>query len=310
MSAQPFLQSVNTSFAGEVHEPPSVPQGFGGSTSGEPPAPNSTRAVQKQRAEKSLPTDRHGFEKQVEALGSIAQLSGNSKRPVNAEDVSASLNLKGNTGGLSNKFFRDCGWVESSGRGAYVATDDLLAYRRHLAVDPSDLAGSFAYLVPAARRSWFRQEIGDMLEGAGVRETMVMHALAKAAGATSNHMAQLKLIVDWLGLVVRDGELLQAKQEAASVGSVTPEVDEETGTPAAEPAADAQTETPGPAADTSDFPPPTRTITPTLGGDEPMLSMHFSVRMTADDVAKLSGDQLQGLLAFAEKMRSNVAVAM
>ena len=164
---------------------------------------------QKARADRSLPTDRLSFDKQVDVLRAIAQMSGSNRRPVTAEDLSASIGLRGNTGGLSNKFFRDSGWVVSAGRGMYTATDPLLEYHRHLNVDPQDMGGARRHLAGAARDSWYWEVVEQLLDG-GARQTMILHALSKAAGAY-DHMPQLQLILtwlEWLGLVRREGDLV------------------------------------------------------------------------------------------------------
>jgi len=309
MSAQPYLQSVtNHSASGELDTPSPTP-----STSASPPAGNpprgegegpGCRGAVRQRADKSLPTDRLSFEKQVEALKAIAQLSGPGKRPVTAEDISASLGLKGNTGGLSNKFFRDTGWIEPSGRGLYVAADGLVAFHRHLGMDPQDLAGAQAYLLDAVRTGWYWEEIEGMVQGAGVRATAVLHALARAAGASADHKEQLGLIVDWLewlGLVRREGEIIAAADPAQpSVPADKPE-EEAQAVEADEPALDVI-----PVAEAEEQ--PARQAAPEVSAnpvmDTAIVSMHFSVRITADDAVKLSDEQLKALLAFAEKLRS------
>ena len=76
---------------------PSLPTSAAGGTN--PPAGSKTLAGRRSSGlARSLPTDRLNFEKQVDVLRAIAQMSGNSRRPVTAEDLSAAIGLKGNTG--------------------------------------------------------------------------------------------------------------------------------------------------------------------------------------------------------------------
>lgn len=280
---------------------------LGGAGTPTPPTGDGNRpGPQKQRAERSLPTDRLSLDKQAEALRYVAQLSGNSRRPVTAEDLSTALGLKGNTGGLSNKFFRDSGWVQSVGRGAYAATDVTLEYERHLAVDPDDIRGARRLLADAAKASWYWQEVGGML-GNGVRQALILHTLMKAAGAASSHMPQLNLLIDWLvwlGLAARDGELLRVGEMSdASTVSESEAVRESGFDELAEsPSAVQEGNTESDVADVAAEPLAERRAA-APHNDNALLTFNLSLRITADDVEKLEGDRLQQLLSFAERMR-------
>jgi hypothetical protein len=232
-----------------------------------------------------------------------------------AEDLSAAIGLKGNTGGLSNKFFRDSGWIIPAGRGAYTAADPLMEYHRHLNVDPNDTSGARRYLADSARSSsWYWEVLEPMLEG-GIRQTLVLHTLSKEAGAYE-HTEQLLLILEWLewlGLIRRDGETVFP---AASEGSLRAETDSPADEePEQEPATEeapagqdaamesalAEQET---AAAGNAQKPADRDARPTEEIDtSALVSFSFNVRITADDAAKLSAEQLKALLEFAEKLR-------
>lgn len=310
MSSQPHLQAVKSDFVTDEPAAPSTPaqaipaSSAGGSTPSGSGTGNTGRA-QKQRAERSLPTDRMTFDKQVEALRSIAQIGGNGKRPVTAEDISPNVGLKGGTGGLSNKFFRDSGWIVSAGRGAYAAADPLMQYHRHLNVDPLDSHGARKYLAASARNSWYWEALEPMLEG-GVRQTMALHALSKEAGA-NDHTHQLQTLLDWvewLGLIRRDGDLVFPGASEASGPTKTDIAPDESTEPPATSNIDAggiahADSVSGERSTTSQkaAPGPGETDTSAL------VSFSFSVRITADDAAKLSSEQLQSLLDFAEKLR-------
>ncbi|MGY1602383.1 hypothetical protein [Geodermatophilus sp. SYSU D00815] len=317
---KPYLQSVRD--GADVSEQQSMlpndaltaPAGppIGGPPRGDGDAPAGGRATPRQRAERSLPTDRLSFEKQVEALRAIAQISGSGRRPVTAEEISSTLGLRGNTGGLSNKFFRDTGWIEPHSRGTYVPTEELLSFHQQLAVDPTAEAAAKEYLLHAARSSWYWQEIADMVQGAGVRETAVMFKLVKAAGASpDDHKSQLALIIEWLiwlGLVHRDGDIVLAGPAAAlPAATADPEPD---GIPDEdEPSAvEVESALPTPAqeasAETQADPTPAAPAALRQTADEAMVSVTVSVRITAEDAANMSDERLASLLAFAERMRS------
>jgi hypothetical protein len=312
MSSQPHLQAVKSDFdsedsASSAAQPKAAPNASaGGSTPSGPGTGNAVRA-QKQRAERSLPTDRMTFDKQVEALRSIAQIGGNGRRSVTAEDISPNVGLKGVTGGLSNRFFRDSGWVVPAGRGAYTATDSLMDYHRHLNVDPADSSGARQYLAASARKSWYWQALEPMLEG-GIRQTMVLHTLSREAGAT-DHTHQLQMLLDWvewLGLIRRDGDMVFPGATTPEDSSAAPDAapGELVERPTTQDAGATGTAICDSAREAALAPAP-QSVTAVPGESDvsALVSFSFNVRITADDAAKLSSEQLQSLLAFAEKLR-------
>jgi hypothetical protein len=312
MSSQPHLQAVKSDFESEdsaafAAQPNAAPDASaGGSTPSGSGTGNTVRA-QKQRAERSLPTDRMTFDKQVEALRSIAQIGGNGRRSVTAEDISPNVGLKGATGGLSNKFFRDSGWIVSAGRGAYTATDSLMDYHRHLNVDPADSSGARQYLAASARKSWYWEALEPMLEG-GIRQTMVLHTLSREAGAT-DHTHQLQMLLDWaewLGLIRRDGDMVfpgatTPEESSPDQPDTAPDkLPERPATQDASATATANSDSASGAAPAAVQPVAAVPGEPDVSA---LVSFSFNVRITADDAAKLSSEQLQSLLAFAEKLR-------
>jgi hypothetical protein len=311
MASKPRLHAVNDgAWIGEPDSPPTPPGTSTNSASGGPNPPNSGNSgrPQKTRADRGLPTDRLAFEKQVDVLRAIAQMSGSSRRPVTAEDLSAAAGLKGSTGGLSNRFFRDSGWVVSAGRGMYTATDPLLEYHRHLNIDAQDLQGARRHLAASAQASWYWEELEPLLNGSA-RQSMILHALSKAAGAYE-HTPQLVLILtwlEWLGLIRREGDIIFRGSVAADPAQP------EEGTREDEPVKDADTsgQAPHEAVSASDQALTEECETPPAPGDSStpvpdtsaLVSFNFSVRITADDAAKLDAEQLKALLEFAEKLR-------
>lgn len=264
--------------------------------------PPSGRTQSKARPERPIPTDRLRFDNQLEVLKAVASLSGNSRRGVSAETMSAAIGLKGGTGGLNSRFFRFVNWFESVGRGEYTASPGVLAYAQHINVDPEGHVAAAAGMRAEMRRSWVWEVVGPLLEsGQPIREKALLLPLAQAAGA-QNHTAQLETIVEWLvwvGLVVRDGESIRLT-EAEQPGASAP-VDEtsadggEVATPEADAAADqdaAQSMSVQPAS-------PTRAAV----DNEAIISFNISVRLTADDVQHLSDEQMQFVMGLAEKLR-------
>jgi hypothetical protein len=309
VSSQPHLQAVSDDGRGEARLPdaaPSLPLSDVDSDStsgGSRPPIGGARGPQKQRPDRSLPTDRLSFEKQVEVLRSIAQLSGSNRRPVTAEALSNAIGLKGNTGGLSNKFFMDSGWVDFAGRGNYTAAEPLLEFHRALNFEPENHHGARQHLQDPVRGSWYWAEVHPLLEGGSVKESVVLYELSKAAGA-ADRRPQLLLILQWLewvGLVQRDGEMVSLPTSPSSeVPDSETSVDEAAGT----------VDSSSNQRDVGESRPSEKVADATAqspAGVDPsaLVSFNFSVRITADDAAKMSNENLRSLLEFAEKLRGH-----
>lgn len=267
--------------------------------------PGGGRAQAKGRPERPIPTDRLRFDNQLEVLRSVASMSGNNRRGVDAETMSAAIGLKGGTGGLNSRFFRAAHWFESVGRGEYTASEGLLAYWRHINVDPEDAYGATATMRGEVRRSWFWETISPMLEsGQPVRERALLLQLANAAG-TTDHTTQLETIIEWLawvGLVERDGDMVRLAgagpvDEPSSESATEPLADEGASTDQRDESLSAIEEGEGPVQA------PRATARAAESTDDAIISFNVSVRLTADDVKNLNDDQMAFVMGLAEKLR-------
>ena len=323
MSAEPHLQSVRgTQWVGGKDDfptppSPSVPGITDNPGGSQPPTSGSSsnRAPGKVRPEQSVPTDRMRFDKQLITLQSYAQLSGRNKQPVTADYLGKALEMSTATAGLCGGFFKDSGWVERAGR-AYVATDALLEYQRRINLDPED-ADAVKYLADAARRSWYWEAVEPML-GVGVRQNMVLVTLSQAANA-HDHKPQLLLLIDWmawLGMVRKENDMVYPQ---AGTATTAPAWDEEVvrgeDTPTGTSAEQSVAMQPTVVASSSVTATP-RMLIPTVAANpehEPsgsnvldvgaLVSFNFSVRITAEDAAKLTPENIASLLEVVDKLR-------
>lgn len=300
MTAAEFrLQAVpDTENLFATASPDAVASGDAGNPRGGVPG-GKDRAHAKQRPLHSLPTDRVKFEKQIEAIRRLAQMSGPGKRPVSSEDLAHALELSANTAGLCVGFFRDSGWVTKVSRGNYVATDAAWDYQHDLSLDERGHTAALRHLVEPVKKSWYWQAIEPMLPG-GAPQPVLLRALSKAANA-HDHRAQLLLILDWLGwlgLVHRSGDMIFPVQDAANPNDLSdntnPQKDshlpmDENGSP--EMASSSKTETPS-------------TQPAQVEGDvASMISFSLNVRITAEDAARLSPEQLSSLVDVVQRLR-------
>ena len=117
----------------------------------------------------------------------MAALSGNNRRGVTAESMSAAVGLKGGTGGLNSRFFRTAGWFDGVGRGEYTASPGLLQYVRHTSVAPDDTFAATSLMREEVKQSWFWEVLEPMLaSGQPVKATVALLQLANTANATSH----------------------------------------------------------------------------------------------------------------------------
>jgi hypothetical protein len=269
-----------------------------------PPTAGKERAARRSRPLHNLPTDRMKFEKQVDALGVFAKLTGTRAGVVTAEDLGRALELHVNTAGLTSGFFIDSGWLDKRGRGSYAATQALLDYYHHLIVQPEDLEGAKASLAQAARESWYWTTVEPLLVG-GVARHMVLAQLAKTADAYT-HKPQLELLfdwMDWLRLTRQDGDTLYARDSAPLAGSALHSHDQEV-------AIMSEPVTPVPITSVTTMSPAIDSEPSTMDvvqvAPDPvasLVSFNLSVNITADDAAKLSPEQLSTLLEVVQKLR-------
>ena len=288
MTQQPFLKPVGAGPEGT--EPPGTTEA-------------DRRTSSKARADRPLPTDRLRFANQEQVLIEVANLSGNNRRGITAEEMSTAIGLKGGTGGLNSRFFRSANWFEAVGRGEYTASRGLLDYVQHINVDPTAKYEAAAGMRDEVRGSWFWTALEPLLVGGRpIKQTVALLALAKAAGA-SDHTDQLDTILEWLtwvGLIVRDGDTITLRAAAGSAAT------EEKDTPA-----EADDEDTAPSEDDQQLSIDSRHDTlvssgPQGGGSgdtKALVEFNMSVRITAEDARSLSDEQMKFLIEFAEKLR-------
>ncbi len=148
------------------------------------------RSSPRQRPQRSLPTDRLKMDVQQRLLSAFASLSGVARRTVDSQQLGASLGISAASAGLCNGFFTECGWIERTGKGQYVASDALLDYHRRYGIAPDD-PDSVGPLRETMRRSWYFQVLRPMIGQGPVSRRNSLIALMCEAGATHDHLPQL-----------------------------------------------------------------------------------------------------------------------
>lgn len=270
-SEQPFLHSVKGS----------------GSDSGQPA---TGRQQPRQHASKALPTDRMKMDRQPVVLGTIGRLSGPRKESINGDALSRAVGgVVATTVILSNRFFADAGWINIPGKGLYAATDALVEYTRRIETGTAEYAAEA--LRGPARNAWFWGVLEPYLKD---ERRLPLHEaeilIMRAAEASGGHLPMIRNLIAWLEYV---GLIIVQDQHMAAAPGVAAPVDA-AGAPAEPPAHDASAgaDVPGSGTETES----TKPNAP--GGGQPpatVVAFSFDVKITADDLARLSPEQIKAL---------------
>jgi hypothetical protein len=243
------------------------------------------RPQTRQRAAKGLPTDRIKMERQYEILGAIGRLSS-ARNSINAESLARAVGggIAPTTVMLSNSFFADAGWITIPAKGRYAATDALVKYARRLDTDTPDRAA--LELHEPIRRSWFWQVLEPLFVNGKVRVSDAENMLLDAAEASPGHLPMIRNLITWLGhigMIEVDGQFISVKVDTA-----TPPAD-----------ADGQQSTPERAEMPAETGVEGAKLTEQAGerSPTPVISLSFEVKITVDDLARLSPDQITALFA-------------
>ncbi len=256
---------------------------------------NQNRAERRQRAAKPLPTDRMKMATQVDALKAITIASKYGEQGVSAVTISPRMGVSPATAGLNNAFFIEAGWIVKERKGHYKPTQAAIDFTRKAGFNETQAA---ALLAPSLRDTWYYHEVAQQLEMGPATKQRMVEVLAHAAGATSDHAPQLESVLLWLeyvGLVVvADGYVQLGQRDLQDLQALADE-------PVA-PAALAQPKPRQPAASEGER--TTTTVQHENGAAQAgtVLSLSFDLALTADDLRKLTAEQITALFEAVGKV--------
>jgi hypothetical protein len=283
VTVTPHLYSIDS--AGEIS-----PAGPGDNDAGGSGSENGGRRPNKARPKFPVPTDRLRFDKQVEALRVISTASRNGQETVDARKMASLMGLAEATVPLNNAFFASVDLIKKVGKGDYLPTETAMAFQRKWTFDKE---GASKLLAPAFVDSWFFEAVKQKTAiGPTTREDMV-ETLAILAETDSTYSTQCGMLLDWLeyvGLISMEGGVVAVVGDSA-VADETPE------TPAP------IIETPAPA--------PTAASVPVVGlphRGPAVVALSIDLHVTADDLARLSPEQISALFDGVGKVAAIQAV--
>lgn len=254
-----------------------------------------SRSPQRARPKRGLPTDRMHFDRQVEVLRTFGRLSGANKRPVDSSDVAGVMGVTAATAGLSTRFFVEAGWLEQPQKGKYAATDALLEYTRSPRDDESSECEAATWLAETVVNSWSWAALKPLLVNRrSVPKRDAQMVLIREAGAEQGHKGQIDNLLAWLdfaGLITVDQDTVALAPEGHENG--------EAGSGVNAPEEAENDQPPAPEREEGQATGRNAVSGPTTGqqaGEQPVvLSFHFSVQMTAADLACLDAEQIRAV---------------
>lgn len=197
-------------------QPNGAPPGESSHVTAEAPAAPSTPATPKRRPNKTLPTERIAFPKQLELLHAHAIQSHDGERPATNVAVADMVGMSHSTVSLANPFFTDVGLlVKSDGR--LRPSREVIEYSHARRWDDEHAAHKLA---PLLAETWFGKAILRSLAfSGGMDDDAAIRQLAQEAGASTDYRAQLSMLLNYLqaaGLIERDGNRIRRDQPQAS----------------------------------------------------------------------------------------------
>jgi hypothetical protein len=168
--------------------------------------------VVKTKLTRVLPTDRVGFERQLEILRAYAVASGHEKKTVNNGQVAAILSgIVPSSISLCNQFFSDCGALVAEGR-KQLPSDAVFDYQQAYEWDP-ETAGQKLHSIFS--RTWGAKVLLPRLSFRSLSREEAIGFLAEESRAQKAHRRRLSVLLEFLnaaGVVEIDGNVVSRGQ--------------------------------------------------------------------------------------------------
>src|SRR5579883_1947387 len=152
------------------------------------------KPVKKQRPtlQKTLPTDRINFGKQLDIIRAYAALGANGK-PVTNADVGEMMKMQPSTVSLTNAFLSSIGLIIKA-EGGYVPAPEVISFLRANEWTPETAAHE---LSPKIQQSWFAEILLPKVAFSPISEDAALAKLSDAAQAGPIYRSQLRILLDY-----------------------------------------------------------------------------------------------------------------
>lgn len=165
---------------------------------------------------KTLPTDRITFTRQLDLLRAWAAASSPSGKVVSNTDVADMVKMMSSTVSLANPFFASIGLLQKA-EGGYIPSPDVIAY--HRAAEYSEFPSH--KLAPLVRDSWFGLALLPKLAYRPLSESEALGVLHDASQASGDYRQQIKMLLEYLiagGVAQREGDFIKSAKPAFEFG--------------------------------------------------------------------------------------------
>ena len=181
----------------------------------------SAGVTTKSRLERTLPTGRVVFPKQLEILKAYPAAYERVHGPVAIEDLKDLVALAPATISQANPFFCDVGFVQKEGR-KFVPSPELEGMLRMSGISQEK---AWTKLAPLLEKAWCGQLLIPKLRMRPLTEDEIVHDLADAAKAEADHIPQLRIVIEYLvlvGLLSKEGGVYKLVNHGTGAGCEVP----------------------------------------------------------------------------------------
>ncbi len=184
------------------------------------------KILKKQRPtlQKTLPTDRINFSRQLDIVRAYAAL-GTSGKPVTNADVGEMMKMQPSTVSLTNAFLSSVGLITRAEGGGYSPAPEVISFLRANEWTPETAAHELA---PKIQQSWFAEILLPKVSFSPMSEEAALAKLSDAAQAGPIYRNQLRMLLDYMqasGLISREGgQITLPKNGSSSTITSRPEV--------------------------------------------------------------------------------------
>jgi hypothetical protein len=171
------------------------------------PAAASNGSAEQGRPNRPLPTDRIGFQRQLDILRAFAIASGENKNPVRNADVAAVSDFAASTLSQANAFLVDSGMLVRTTDG-FIPDDAVLAFAHAYKWQPETAAHKLASILS---ETWFAEALLPRLQFRDISETEAFTTLSEEVGADPRYREQIAMLLMYLeaaNLLRREGNMI------------------------------------------------------------------------------------------------------
>lgn len=162
------------------------------------------QTVKRSRPNKTLPSDRISFAKQLDVLRAYVAASAGGTRPCSLSEVAAVVRFNPNTVSLANPFYTSIGLIQRT-EGGFLPNADVLSFQQAYEWDAETAPQKLA---PTLREQWFFEALSPRLSFGALDEDAAIAILAENSGSGPEYKTNLRLLLEYLSvaaLIIRDG---------------------------------------------------------------------------------------------------------